>query len=1583
MKHLVRILCVLLVVCAVLVSCDDSISDVINDGPTPLAVTTAVWIEGGYLCWNSVEYAVGYTVSIDGREKQCQETMYSLAELADGDHVFKVKANADGVNYSSSAFTEPLIVKLTDGAVTRTDTYSQFDDLSESYLGYGFDVIRSAVFSDKFVKLSSPIFKTEEIQKQRLLRVESKYSYVDEIVSSSMEEFASKWNASANVNVSWGGKRVGGSVELSAKYSNTSQSTKSVSYQCVSITNQQFYVVMQSDLATYRNIMTDSFKSDLYSDMSPATLFDRYGTHFITSAVMGGKINSYYLHSSETEQNLSQASAKAAVEVRAWKAKTDVDTSASWREEMASQGINVSNTLEVIGGGDYGMLNAQDVPANYNAWEKSLDTNPSLIGIKDTGSLWAIWELIDPALDTRTYTWIDENGIERSGSRSEQLQAYFYAYGVEAYNSLMEASGLPEMIEPESIVNIKVNGQAPQSSGEYLVYAGVTNDIAFAVLPDGAVGYTKSVALSTQCDYARINEQNQLVIDANAPANALLTVVVSAGGVRTEIHVRIRQTYTIEYMTRYPGVTVETETGVLYGEMLLRPMMPSRPGYTLIGWFTDAAGTDEWDFMNDFVESNMTLYAKWEEYNPTITFYDNVNSGSMEPVKVPYNTAFTRPMAPILLGYTFGGFYSGSDMVREFDFSQLITEDTAIYVKWLPDVKVTFYSNVAVYSKDAEQIPYNTLFEQPATPILDGYSFGGWYVDSAYTVEFDFTQRLTQNATVYMLWYRNPKVNFYSNAEGFSKDAVTLPYNTAMTPPATPILSGYTFGGWYSDYAFTTAFDFAKKITEDTVIYVKWNANPVVSFSSAVSGFAMDAVKVPYNTSMDEPTAPTLANYTFDGWYADAVCLTPFDFDQLLTKNTVIYAKYTPVNYTVQYNSNGGSTIAAQTLPYGSAMPEPNAAPTKNGAWFAGWYYDIALQRPVDFANDKVSGAMTLYAAWKDKEVYTINFASNGGAAVNDIFVEEGSTTVIQLPSITRTGYRFDGWYSDASFNEQDMVTDRVFTSSVTLYAKWTVLSYNVSYNFGDGATSGSYTTDYTVEDEVKLPVVAHKNHPTHYSFVGWFENAECTIVFANDLNTNPRNVVLYAKFEPITYTITYVGGTSVLSGNYTKSYTIEDDAITLPGVAHGTAAAHYSFKGWYEDSSFSKAFANDLLSNPRNVVLYPKLEAVTYAITYHFNGGTASGSYTTTYTVENKTIVIPTPTYGKQYRFEAWYINTALTQGFTNDLLTNPRNVHLYAKWIDLTCVVTLNPNGGTISSTSATVYKDSAYGMLPEPARTGHKFEGWFTATTGGVRIYETTPVTASGNHTLYAQWSKNQYTITFNANGGSVSKSSTDVYYGDRYGEGSGGWPTPTRTNYAFAGWYTAASGGTKVDKTTVMNKENAHTLYAQWLATTETFVANMENGMRNEDNYYVMAAGVLLLKVDKAWYEGNEKVAIVVDDDDAEYIEYFGPNTLDFDYLKQLGYTKIKITLTMDIQELNDGYQEFYMYDKGSGAELWKKTDVEHTPGDCDPYWASHTFATTINIDALTGQGIKMVYGANGKDDDSWQLGETIIEFEVIK
>ncbi|MBR1867320.1 MAG: hypothetical protein IJ800_01925, partial [Clostridia bacterium] len=100
-------------------------------GLTQLPAPTGVRLEEGNLCWNPVEYASKYTVSIDGKEYYCDENKYVLDKLTDGDHVFFVRANGDGAVYKTSDNSEKFTATTVDGSPSYTSYYGQFDELTK------------------------------------------------------------------------------------------------------------------------------------------------------------------------------------------------------------------------------------------------------------------------------------------------------------------------------------------------------------------------------------------------------------------------------------------------------------------------------------------------------------------------------------------------------------------------------------------------------------------------------------------------------------------------------------------------------------------------------------------------------------------------------------------------------------------------------------------------------------------------------------------------------------------------------------------------------------------------------------------------------------------------------------------------------------------------------------------------------------------------------------------------------------------------------------------------------------------------------------------------------------------------------------------------------------------------------------------------------------------------------------------------------------------------------------------------------------------------------------------------------------
>lgn len=202
----------------------------------------------------------------------------------------------------------------------------------------------------------------------------------------------------------------------------------------------------------------------------------------------------------------------------------------------------------------------------------------------------------------------------------------------------------------------------------------------------------------------------------------------------------------------------------------------------------------------------------------------------------------------------------------------------------------------------------------------------------------------------------------------------------------------------------------------------------------------------------------------------------------------------------------------------------------------------------------------------------------------------------------------------------------------------------------------------------------------------------------------------------------------------------------------------------------------------------------------------------------------LPTPT-RTGYTFDGWYTKATGGTKVTDSTTIMANSSHaLYAHWTPNTYTITFDPNGGSVSQTSKTVTYGSTYGTLPMPTRVGYTFQGWYTSSIGGSKVTDATSVTTDSSRTLYAHWTANTYTVTFDVNGGSVSPTSKTVTYDSTYGD----MPTATRIGYTFDGWYTASSGGSKVTSATSITTASALTLHAHWTANTYTVTFDPNGG-----------------------------------------------------------------------------------------------------------------------------------------------------------
>ena len=378
---------------------------------------------------------------------------------------------------------------------------------------------------------------------------------------------------------------------------------------------------------------------------------------------------------------------------------------------------------------------------------------------------------------------------------------------------------------------------------------------------------------------------------------------------------------------------------------------------------------------------------------------------------------------------------------------------------------------------------------------------------------------------------------------------------------------GYKFEGWYTDQARTQKAEFPIVLTVDNsevTLYSKWSPKPVyVTFMAA--GQSKKTFSVDYGSTLNEkvvPADPTLAGYTFTGWYADG---TIFDYNTEFTQNTVFIADFERNDYLVAFDLDGGTVDGAilsndtvgedgiyrRISLYGSTLGEL-PVPKKSGYVFKGWYYNgklisadtivtenmfvltepegqVALLAALSDEGEQatsnqgqVDGMLT--AAWeKDDssdapagflvEVKDPDAADDEDDSLGGTFVNNGEKLDREsMDGIFGGGeYSVLGWYADEDCTKA-FDFNQALTEDVTLYVKREKKFFTVTFSTGDGASKvDSQSVKYG-----ELPTKPADPTRKGYAFAGWFADEDCTIEYDFDSKSMAIgcDVTLYAKWE-------------------------------------------------------------------------------------------------------------------------------------------------------------------------------------------------------------------------------------------------------------------------------------------------------------------------------------------------------------------------------------------------------------------------------------------------------------------------------------
>ncbi|MEE3405085.1 MAG: InlB B-repeat-containing protein, partial [Acutalibacteraceae bacterium] len=219
---------------------------------------------------------------------------------------------------------------------------------------------------------------------------------------------------------------------------------------------------------------------------------------------------------------------------------------------------------------------------------------------------------------------------------------------------------------------------------------------------------------------------------------------------------------------------------IKYGDTATEPAEPSAEGYSFAGWYTDPECTNEYDFSIPLTE-DITLYALWLA-DPIVTFDVQGHGTAPEAQQIKYGDTATEPAEPSAEGYSFAGWFTDSECTSEYDFSTPLTEDITLYARWLADVAVTFDVQGHGTAPETQKIKNGDTATEPSEPSAEGYTFRGWYTDAACTAEYDFSDPVTADITLYARWLVNVK-GLKLHADGTKKDGTYYILNTDVLEP--------------------------------------------------------------------------------------------------------------------------------------------------------------------------------------------------------------------------------------------------------------------------------------------------------------------------------------------------------------------------------------------------------------------------------------------------------------------------------------------------------------------------------------------------------------------------------------------------------------------------------------------------------------------------------------------------------------------------------------------------------------------------------------------------------------------------------
>ena len=812
----------------------------------------------------------------------------------------------------------------------------------------------------------------------------------------------------------------------------------------------------------------------------------------------------------------------------------------------------------------------------------------------------------------------------------------------------------------------------------------------------------------------------------------------------------------------------------------------------------------------------VTLYAQWSTNSYIVTFIDGHDGTTLKTENVEHGHAATPPTMPQHTGYTPLG-WSGYGN---------ITGNTVIRLEYRKNTyQIAFDANGGTGSMGNQQMSYDTKAALNANKFSrTGYTYVGWRLEdkdngTAYA-DGEEVENLTSEdgatLTMYAQWSSNGyDILFNANA----KDATGATPSMHMSYGETRDLTkngfsrtGYIFSGWrLSDAVSGTEYADGASVTNlssasngSVTLYAQWTP---ISYRIRFDGNKADATGSTPEMSMRYGETKSLSLNGFSspsakwlGWNAgvdgtgssysngqDVRNLTAEDGGTV-----TLYAQWSTNSYTVTFiDGHDGKTLKQESVKYGGAATAPDA-PDHEGYTSTHW----------DKRFDNVTSNITVILEYIANE-YTINFDGNGATSGNmqPLQMQYDKEKNLTANAFAREGYTWAGWNTKAGGNGTgytDKQAVRNLTSenngSVTLYAQWTPIAYRIQFD--------KNLTDATGETASMGMTFGVAKNLTENGFTSPSSKFNCWNskpdgsgqAYANgqsvkNLTKAPNDIVtLYAQWSTNSYTVTFVDGHDGMT-------------ISTARVRHGADAIPptkphhdgYTATGWEGDYSG--------VTEDRTVTL--AYRANRYRIAFDANGG--SGTIPNQHLEYGKKSNLSENVFTRTgYSFAGWRLEnkgngTRYSDGQEILNLTDIDDgvLTMYAQWTPHSYTIRYDANGGKGSIADQRMTYDKADKLKANAfTRNGYTWAGWRRDDSATGAQYRNRQEVKNllpddgGSTTIYAQWMRNTYTVTFidGLDGATIGT------VGAEYGQRAEAPTAPSHTGYTPSGWDTDFSNVT---------------------------------------------------------------------------------------------------------------------------------------------------------------------------------------------